>query len=56
MILNLFDACKKEFGIIFKLFFFNKSRDNLSTFKDLYINSCLKNFPEFDFAFITSIF
>jgi hypothetical protein len=53
-LLYLFDSSEKELGIIFKSFFFDKIRDNNSTFKELYINSCLKNIPEFDFAFITS--
>lgn len=53
-LLYLFGTSEKELGIIFKSFFFDKIRDNNSTFKELYINSCLKNIPEFDFAFITS--
>ena len=53
-LLYLFNTSEKELGIIFKSFFFDKIRDNNSTFKELYINSCLKNIPEFDFAFITS--
>ena len=53
-LLDLFDATKKITGIIFKLFFSNKSNENKETFKDLYVNSCFKNIPEFDFAFVTS--
>ena len=54
-LLDLFDACKKELGIIFKSFFYNTERESNETFVDLYINSCLRNIPEFDFAFFTSI-
>ena len=53
-LLDLFDSTKKITGIIFKSFFSNKSKENKETFKDLYINSCFKNIPEFDFAFVTS--
>ena len=53
-LLDLFDATKKITGIIFKSFFFNKPKENKETFKDLYVNSCFKNIPEFDFAFVTS--
>ena len=54
-LLNLFDACKTEFGIVFKSYIYKKNKDNKSTFKDLYIISSIKKFPEFDFVFITSI-
>ena len=54
-LLDLFDASKKELGIIFKSFFYNPERETDETFVDLYINSCFKNIPEFDFAFFTSI-
>ena len=53
-LLDLFDVCKKELGIIFKSFFNNKKRENDETFFELYINSCFKSIPEFDFAFFTS--
>ena len=53
-LLDLFDATKKITGIIFKSFFSNKPKENNETFKDLYVNSCFKNIPEFDFAFVTS--
>ena len=53
-LLDLFDATKKITGIIFKSFFYNKPKENNETFKDLYMNSCFKNIPEFDFAFVTS--
>ena len=46
--------CKKELGTIFKSFFYNKKRENDETFFELYINSCFKSIPEFDFAFFTS--
>ena len=54
-LLDLFDASKKELGIIFKSFFYNTERESYETFVDLYINSCFRNIPEFDFAFFTSI-
>ena len=54
-LLDLFDSTKKETGIIFKSFFFDEQRRSNETFLELYINSCFKNVPEFDFAFITSI-
>ena len=53
-LLDLFDSTKKETGIIFKSFFFDKLKEGNETFKELYINSCFKNIPEFDFAFVTS--
>jgi len=53
-LLDLFDSTKKVTGIIFKSFFYNKPKENNETFKDLYMNSCFKNIPEFDFAFVTS--
>ena len=53
-LLDLFDSTKKVTGIIFKSFFFNELKENKELFKDLYINSCFKNIPEFDFAFVTS--
>jgi len=53
-LLDLFDSTKKITGIIFKSFFYNKPKENNETFKDLYMNSCFKNIPEFDFAFVTS--
>ena len=53
--MDLFDASKKELGIIFKSFFYNTERESDETFVDIYINSCFKNIPEFDFAFFTSI-
>ena len=54
-LLDLFDSCKKETGIIFKSFFKNEKKESNETFIELYINSCFKNIPEFDFTFITSI-
>ena len=54
-LLDLFDSCKKETGIIFKSFFTGEKKESNETFVELYINSCFKNIPEFDFAFITSI-
>ena len=53
-LLDLFDSTKKETGIIFKSFFFHKPRESNESFIELYINSCFKNIPEFDFAFVTS--
>ena len=53
-LLDLFDSTKKETGIIFKSFFYHKEREDKESFIDLYINSCFKNIPEFDFAFVTS--
>ena len=53
-LLNLFDACKTEMGIVFKSSFYNKNKDNEATFKELYINSSIKMIPEFDFVFFTS--
>ena len=53
-LLDLFDSTKKVTGIIFKSFFYNKPKENNETFKDLYMNSCFKNIPKFDFAFVTS--
>ena len=54
-LLDLIDACKKQMGIIFNSFFFKKKRESDETFIELYINSCFKNLPEFDFTFFTSI-
>ena len=54
-LLDLFDSTKKETGIIFKSFFYDEKRESNETFIELYINSCFKNVPEFDFAFFTSI-
>ena len=53
-LLDLFDACKKQMGIIFNSFFFKRRRESDETFIELYINSCFKNLPEFDFTFFTS--
>ena len=53
-LLDLFDSTKKETGIVFKSFFKRQPREDNATFKELYINSCFKNIPEFDFAFLTS--
>ena len=54
-LLDLIDACKKQMGIIFNSFFFKKKRESDETFIELYVNSCFKNLPEFDFTFFTSI-
>ena len=54
-LLDLFDVCKKELGIIFHSFFYNTKRQSNESFIELYINSCFRNIPEFDFAFFTSI-
>ena len=54
-LLSLFDASEKELGIVFKSFFKNEIKEDNSTFTELYIDSCFKNIPEFDFAFLTSI-
>ena len=53
-LLDLFDSAKKETGIVFKSFFNSQPREDNATFKELYLNSCFKNIPEFDFAFLTS--
>ena len=54
-LIDLFDACKKEVRIVFKSFFYNTKKEIDETLVELYINSCFKNVPEFDFAFFTSI-
>lgn len=41
--------------MIFKSFFYDTKKDNDESFIEIYINSCFKNVPEFDFAFFTSI-
>ena len=53
-LIDLFDSTKKETGLVFKSFFFDEFKERNETFKELYINSCFKNIPEFDFAFVTS--
>ena len=54
-LLDLFDATKKQMNLVFKSCFFNKTIENDENFSELFVNSCFKNIPEFDFAFISSI-
>ena len=54
-LLDLFDACEEELGIVFHSFFYNQKRESDETFVEIYLNCCLKTIPEFDLAFLTSI-
>ena len=54
-LIDLFDATKKEMTIAFKSLFYNQTMEDQENFNEVFINSCFRNIPEFDFAFMTAI-
>lgn len=54
-LIDLFDATKKEMTIAFKSLFYNQTMEDQENFNEVFVNSCFRNIPEFDFAFMTSI-
>ena len=54
-LIDLFDATKKEMTLAFKSLFYNQTMEDQENFNEVFVNSCFRNIPEFDFAFMSSI-